>query len=198
MVMLHRGDVVASRWTIVRQIGAGTFSEIYEARLADDVAPGGAGGGGRGGGGSSRRTAKSRNALAAVKIMTGGDEGTLKREAKCLQLLRDSGCSPVLYAQDPRQKVLVMERMGESLSTLRRRLPRGTTFCVRDAAAISLQLLQCIDKVHQVRAPFGSRSIFFVPQVYVCALRMEARFDSPRPCFVDGVGYRLHTLRACV
>jgi serine/threonine protein kinase len=128
--MLSAGTVVAGKWQVKGAIGRGTFSEIYEAWPADTTA------------GVGPRA-------AAVKVITGGDQGTLRREVKCLNDLASASCAPEFYDQEPRRMLLVMQRMGESLSDVRRRLPTGYTFCVRDASAMALHMLRCINAVHR-------------------------------------------------
>eukprot|EP00750_Incisomonas_marina_P003416 INCI13108.1.p1 GENE.INCI13108.1~~INCI13108.1.p1 ORF type:complete len:712 (+),score=96.50 INCI13108.1:282-2417(+) len=140
---LPPGTVVARQWRVQQLIGRGTFSEIYEAtRITDDRFSHASDIGGDGTGRLPR--------VAAVKIGTGGDMGTLKREANCLSEMGRTGCSATFFGQDTTLKALVMRRMGENLSAVKRRCARGHTFCVRDAVVTALHILRCLRAVHRV------------------------------------------------
>ena len=131
----HPGQVVGREWKILRAFGRGTFSEIYEATRvsADDAS----------------QTDGGQPLVAAVKLDTGGAASVLQREATCLREIEPHGCSPVLFQHLQRDNALVMQRMSESLSAVRRRLRPRHTFCVRDATAIALHMLRCIHAVHR-------------------------------------------------
>lgn len=140
---LPPGTVVARQWRVHQLIGRGTFSEIYEVtRIVDDRV--------------SRASDIGVDAtthlprVAAVKIGTGGDMGTLKREASCLAEMGRTGCSATFFGQDTKLKALVMRRMGENLSAVKRRCARGHTFCVRDSVVTALHMLRCLRAVHRI------------------------------------------------
>lgn len=142
-VTIEPGILLEDKWELIKQIGRGTFSEIYLARdihHPDDI-----------------------ESLVAVKFQTSQIEGAnvLRWESTVLRTLhQDLKSSHVVpkyhsYGTFQRKEYLIMELLkGEVMSQLRNRIrnpaqnPSGLV-PIQIASYLTRQMLNCIRKLHE-------------------------------------------------
>ena len=152
MPLLRAGERVG-RWTVGPRIGQGTFSEIFAGSgYTDSRAAASASGSGDGGSASGSAPVPVRCALK-VDRPAPRTAGTLQWESDLLVRLQKYPFVPRHYgyltAADGRTRVLAMQLLGNNISGLRKRQPDGATLPLAAAVHIVLQMLACVEAVHQ-------------------------------------------------
>jgi tau tubulin kinase len=144
----RKGDVACGAWKVIGKIGAGTFSQIYEAERLST---------GNTDGGIKAGTVAALKAEAPTEL-----KSVLMSESEILLQMQGSRrvCEHHSYgeyqppsrvldeAPPPIFKVLVMELLGCSLSELRQRQPNCGRVPQAVAASLTGELFDCVQQLH--------------------------------------------------
>jgi serine/threonine protein kinase len=124
--LFKEGDIIDDKYKVIRRLGKGGYGEIYAALHLKSGEP------------------------VAVKVERLNKPGNLLEEERILRNLKDCRYVPRLLATGRHRdqvNYIVLELLGENLSTLRRRMPEHK-FSMVTTALLGMQMLRAIKEVH--------------------------------------------------